>query len=65
LLTHGSRDPIVPESELDRLVRARPDKTEVLLLPVASHSDLTEFPQMREAVLRFMEGVGSGPSVPI
>ena len=63
LLTHGDRDPLIPDRELDRLVRVAPGGTEVLRLPGAAHSDLTEFPVYRDGVLDFLTrhaGRGNG-----
>jgi pimeloyl-ACP methyl ester carboxylesterase len=71
LLTHGAQDPTVPLRELRRLrASADPRLTEVLIVPGAAHSNLTEFPAYRDGVLRFLEGrlVGAaqpGEAVPL
>jgi pimeloyl-ACP methyl ester carboxylesterase len=57
LLTHGDRDPLIPDRELDRLLRSAPPGTQVLRLPGAVHSDMADFPLYRERVLEFL-----GPS---
>jgi alpha-beta hydrolase superfamily lysophospholipase len=54
LLTHGDGDPLIPEAELDRLVRVAPPGTSVLRLCGAAHSDMADFPQYQEAILAFL-----------
>jgi alpha-beta hydrolase superfamily lysophospholipase len=55
LLAHGTEDPTVPMRELRRLEASADARlTEVLLVPGAAHSNLTEFPAYGEGVLRFL-----------
>jgi len=55
LLVHGTKDPLIPDREVERLEAQAPAGTEVLLVEGGRHSDLPEFPAYREEVRRFLE----------
>jgi len=55
LLVHGTRDPLIPDREVERLEAQAPAGTEVLLVEGGRHSDLQEFPAYRDEVRQFLE----------
>ena len=56
LLTHGSKDEVIPEAEVLRLAQAAPDPdTPTLNIPGAMHMDLVASPLYQQGVLEFLE----------
>lgn len=55
LLTHGTRDPVIPDRELGRLAAAVTAPVTVLEIEGAGHSDLGAFSAYQEGLLRFLE----------
>lgn len=58
LLTHGTRDAVIPGRELQRLAAAALAPVSVLEIKGAEHSDLGRFPAYREGLLRFLGSLG-------
>jgi alpha-beta hydrolase superfamily lysophospholipase len=55
LLTHGTRDAVIPDREIERLAAAAPEGTLVQMVAGAGHTDLVDFPAYRRGVLAFLD----------
>jgi alpha-beta hydrolase superfamily lysophospholipase len=55
LLTHGARDAVIPDRDMDRLAAAAPEGALIQTIAGAGHTDLVDYPDYREGVLAFLD----------
>lgn len=61
LLVHGLLDEIVPYRDAERLHAQCPERTTLLPLPNANHTDIEAIKEVKPTLLRFLHDVGVTP----
>jgi len=61
LMILAGQDALIPNELSQNLIRAWPNAVETLVIPEASHSNISNFPQYYPAILKFMNQLASKP----